>query len=140
MRGIQFGEYHTANDWNLIQEKKELSIPEPKTNYLEVDGRNGSIDLTETLTTIKYKDRTLSCTYLLLDGSLTERIEIISTILNTIHGRKLQIIDDDFLNYYLTGRVTIKSYEHNKAYSKLTLEAKCEPYRHSLTDSEVDII
>lgn len=135
MRGLKFGEYHTANDWNLIQEKKELSVPEPKTIYLDIDGRNGSIDLSESLTNdIKYKDRTLSCTYILIGGTCSQRIVSIDSIINTIHGKRLNIIDDDFPNYYLVGRVTVKSYENNKSYSKLSIEAKCEPYMYSLTD------
>lgn len=137
MRGLKFGEYHTANDWNLIQEKKELSVPEPKTIYLDIDGRNGSIDLSESLTNdIKYKDRTLSCTYLLIDGTYNQRVIVINSIINTLHGKKMNIVDDDFPNYYLIGRVTIKSYENNKSYSKISLEAKCQPFRYSLNGEE----
>lgn len=123
--------YNTAK--NSVS--KELSVPEPKTIYLDIDGRNGSIDLSESLTTdIKYKDRTLSCTYILIGGTCNQRIVSINGIINTIHGKKLNIIDDDFPNYYLVGRVTVKSYENNKSYSKLSIEAKCEPYMYSLTD------
>lgn len=137
MRGLKFGEYHTANDWSLIQEKKDLSVPEPKTIYLDIDGRDGSIDLSETLTNdIKYKDRTLSCTYLLVDGTYNQRMISINNIINTLHGKRMNIIDDDFPNYYLVGRVTIKSYESNKSYSKISLEVKCEPFRYSLNGEE----
>lgn len=38
MRGVKFGEFHTAEDWDLILNAKSLTPPVPKTNYIAVEG------------------------------------------------------------------------------------------------------
>ena len=74
LRGVQFGDHHTANDWSLILHEKIVSPPKPKTNYVSVPGRDGDLDLTEALSdVVNYQDRTASYTFLLTDGSHADR-------------------------------------------------------------------
>lgn len=134
LRGMQFGEYHTAKDWNLIQNQKTITPPVPKTNYVSVPGRDGDIDLTEALSgVVNYQDRTASFTYLLTNGSHADREELLTEIIGLLHGQSMKIIDtDDYPEYYMTGRLSVKSVSNNNAYGVIEIEAVCNPWRYAL--------
>ncbi len=53
------GDKNTYSDFGLIpMSRPVISPPEPKVSYLEIPGRNGVLDLTETLTgSITYENR-----------------------------------------------------------------------------------
>ena len=56
-RGISFGNIHSYYDLNLILSKAEIPPAEPKENYIDLPGGNGSLDLTEVHGEVKFKDR-----------------------------------------------------------------------------------
>ena len=133
LRGVQFGDYHTAKDWNLILNEKIVSPPVPKTNYISVPGRDGDLDLTEALSgVVNYQDRNASYTFLLTDGTHADRVELISQIIGVLHGQRVQIIDtDDYPDYYMNGRLTVTDVSNSNAYGILKIEAVCQPWRYA---------
>ena len=60
--GVTIGEKHTLKDWNLGWTAITLGFPEPKTYELDIQGADGTIDITEAVTggDVKYKNRSLS--------------------------------------------------------------------------------
>lgn len=134
LRGIQFGKFHTAEDWNLILHEKIVSPPVPKTNYVSVPGRDGDLDLTEALSgVVNYQDRKASYTFLLTDGTHADRVELISQIIGVLHGQSVQIIDtDDYPDYYMNGRLTVTDVSNSNAYGILKIEAVCQPWRYAI--------
>lgn len=126
-----FGDYNTL-DWNLILTDLELTPSEPKTYLVDIDGVDGSIDLSESLSNgIVYKDRTFKATFLTDEGKRSDRAELLNTIRNCIHGRKLEIIEPDDLEHHLIGRIRITEETNNLSYATITVEAICEPYRYA---------
>lgn len=138
LRGVQFGDYHTADDWNLIMNQKTVSPPAPKTNYVSVPGRDGDLDLTEALSgVVNYQDRTASFVFLLTNGSHADREDLISEIVGVLHGQSMQIIDTaDYPDYYMTGRLTVKSISNNNAYGVIEIEAVCNPWRYAINQKK----
>ena len=127
--------YNTFLDWDLILTSKDVASPEPKTNYIELDGMDGTLDLSEALTgTISYTDRTVSATFWTDHGTREERSILLSRIRQALHGKKVKIIEPDDPEHYLFGRVKIKEEANNHVYATFTLEAVCEPWRYTLTD------
>lgn len=45
--GIKFGDSHSYDDWKLRLKEIRIGIPEIKTEYVDVAGMNGRLDLTE---------------------------------------------------------------------------------------------
>lgn len=132
MREVIFGEYHTAVDWDMILNKREITPPDPKTSYVSVEGRDGDLDLSETLTgEIKYNNRTASYTFLLTEGSYSDRESVISEALASVHGKKLNIVDPDNPERILIGRCNVTNRSNNRAYGSITIEANCEPWFYS---------
>lgn len=136
LRGVQFGDYHTADDWNLIMHEKTVSPPVPKTNYVSVPGRDGDLDLTESLSGIvNYQNRKAHYMFLLTDGSQLDRVELINEIVGVLHGQRMQIIDtDDYPEYYMTGRLTVTGVTNTNAFGTITIEADCFPWRYAINN------
>lgn len=150
MRAIQFNEKHTAEDWGLILTAKKRNPPTPKYEKISIDGRDGEIDLSRALTgEIKYKNTDASYSFLLSKGTQAEREELLSEIINFIHGQILNIIEPDDQYHYIVGDCIVENVVNNKAYASFTVSADCEPYRYaieetnryiSLTSSITDIV
>ena len=135
LRGVRFGEHHTAEDWGLIMNEKIVSPPVPKTNYITVLGRDGDLDMTEDLSgVVNYQDRTAQYTFILADGSHEDREALIAQIMGLLHGRKLEIVDeDDYPGYYMVGRLSVTEVTNSNAYGIIRIEAICQPWRYSQT-------
>lgn len=137
MRGVKFGDYHTYEDWKLILNAKNISPPSPKIVKVQVDGRDGDINLSRTLTgEMKYSNREASFTFLVTEGSQEEREELINSIVNLLHGNEMQIIEPDDLDHYLFGEIVVTNTTNDKAYGTIEISADLEPYRYS--NSEVN--
>lgn len=136
IRGVFFGEYHTAEDWDLILNSKKIDPPAPKVVKVTVDGRNGDLDLSEALTgEIVYNNRNASFTFLLTEGTQLEREEKLATIINLIHGNQVNIIHPDDPEHYLIGRCSVSDVNNDKAYASFMVSADCDPYRYSVNET-----
>ena len=131
-----FDKYNTAYDWGLLLTAKTVSDPEPKTNYQELDGVSGSLDLTEALTgEVAYSDRTLKASFSMSDGTVQEREAMLRQITAALHGRRVHIIEPDAPEHYLVGRVKVTGRTNSHAYATLDIEATCEPWRYAVNET-----
>ena len=140
-RFFKLDNINTWSDWSLVLTSKDVTPPEPKTNYVELDGMSGSLDLSEALSgEITYKDRTVSASFWTSEGSRKDRARLIQKIIATLHGKKIKIIEPDDLDHYFYGRVKVKGYNNLITYSDLAIEATCEPWRYAIEDSSRTLI
>lgn len=138
LRGVKFGIYHTAKDWKLILNAKDIPTPEPKTTYTSIEGRNDDLDQSESIKgEIAYNNRTLSFTFLLTEGTYLERNDLIETILSKVHGKRLDIVLDDNTSVFFNGRCKVFDVVNNNAYGSLKIEAYCGAYAHKIVDTTV---
>lgn len=128
--------FNTWYDWHLITTAKDISDPEPKTNYVNLDGMNGTLDLSEALTgEITYNDRTITATFWTDYGTRKEREALLRKITTSLHGKKVKIIEPDDPEHYFYGRVKIKSKKNIIPYLEFSIEATCEPWRYAVNES-----
>lgn len=125
--GVLFGEKHTIRDWDLIMTSKNIEEATPRTNYVEIEGRDGSIDLTEALGEVRYESRKLSFTFELLTPNNFWKTK--SEISNYINGRKMKIILDQDPLYYYYGRCKVTSANIERNVGTIEVEAICDPYK-----------
>ena len=134
--GVTFGSRHSINDWGLIMTSKNIQEATPRTNFVEIEGRDGSIDLTEALGEVKYESRTLSFTFELLTPLNFWKIK--QEISNYINGRKMKIILDQDPLYYYYGRCKVTSANVERNVGTVEIEAICDPYK--MMNSETVVI
>lgn len=129
--------YNTWADWNLVLTAKDITPPEPKTNYVSLDGMHGTLDLTEALTgEVTYNDRTISASFWTCEGTPTDRARLLKTITTALHGKKIKVIEPDDPYHYYVGRLMIKKSANVLAYLEFDVEIICEPWRYDHTESE----
>lgn len=133
--------FNTFLDWDLILTDKNVTPPEPKTYYVDIDGMDGTLDLSESLTgQVVYKDRTVSAKFWTDHGNRSDRNYLLRKIRQAIDGRKVKIVEPDDPDHYFFGRVRIKDEVNNLAYAEISIECVCEPYRYNLTDSVRNVV
>lgn len=132
--------YNTFYDWRLVLTSKEITPPEPKTNYVEIDGMSGSLDLSESLTgEVAYQDREITATFWTADRSRAERERLLRNIVAALHGKKVKIIEPDDPNHYFYGRVKISAVNNILPYAEIEIEATCEPWRYAIEETSRSI-
>lgn len=135
-RQFILNDFHTWYDWRLILTAKSVIPPEPKTNYVDIDGMDGTLDLSEALTGgITYSDRIITATFWTDEGTRADRERLISQIVAALHGKKIEIIEPDDIAHYFVGRVKIKSTTNIIPYAEIAIEATCEPWRYARDES-----
>lgn len=129
LSGVRFGTKHSYDDFGLVLQKKDLSLPEPKTEKIEVTGRNGAIDLTESLVDeVTFKNRTITFTFVVLNGLLYWS-KALSELTNYLHGRKMQIILDADKTFYYYGRCTVDKFESKQRLATIVVKCDVEPFK-----------
>ena len=127
MRGITFGNIHT-DDMNLILSSVNIPPAQPKTNYIDIPGADGQIDLTEALGTVKYQMREAEFVFSTAPGqNIEDTKKKVSNALNGIYFDKI-ILDKD-PEWYWQGRVIVDSYENEYPCDKITVKAILKPYK-----------
>ena len=133
--------FNTWYDWRCIVTSKNIGDADPKENYVDLDGHNGTLDLTESLTgEVQYKDRTITTTFWTDEGTREERERLLRDIRIQLHGKKIKIIEPDDPAHYFYGRVKIKSPKNTLAFAEFSIEAVCEPWRYAIEESVRTII
>lgn len=139
-RFFKFDKFNTFYDWHCILTSKDATDPEPKTNYIDLDGMNGTLDLTESLTgEVTYNDREIVASFWTDYGNRADREKLLQNIVRSLHGKKIDIIDPDYPDHFCRGRVVITKKVNNLAYAEFTIEAICEPWRYA-NDETVRVV
>lgn len=132
MRYFIFDKYNTWHDWRLTLTAKDVTPPEPKTNYVRVDGAHGSLDLTEALTgEVPYQDRTLTASFTTSEGSHADRLLLFRELCTALHGKKVDIVEPDDPDHYFRGRAVISGLEMDQVRMSFSVKATCEPWRYA---------
>ena len=113
-----------------------IAPPEVRTQYIELPGRNGNLDLTDALTGRPvYGDREIT---LELGGKKPahEWPGFFSRFLADVHGKKVKIIFDNDPHCYYVGRAIVNgAYERGNEIATFTVTVTAEPYKYSEFDT-----
>lgn len=139
-RKMIFGDYDTHLDgpW-ILQAGWALSPPQHRTQFVEVPGRDGDLDLSTALTdgVPRYGSRTLTATFERSDGTRLQREAAINEMVNQLDGwcLNIQLPDDEM--HYITGRVSVAKNFNDMAHASVTLTAVCDPWRYAVYETVV---
>ncbi len=124
------------SDFGLLLSPFKLEIPEIQTNYIDIVGRDGNVDLTEVLGMVNYKSRELELTFT-VPFELSEVVRNYHVLANFLHGQKMKIILPTFESLYLIGRCSIGDLDRSKKTEQITITANCEPYKYKQNITKV---
>lgn len=127
-RGTDFGGVHSFRDLHLIQAAVEVPPAEPKTNFIDIPGADGSKDFTESPAgRVVYKTRKITWKFKLYPGD--DWAKKYAQVSNAINGWSGKITLDDDPDYYYQGRVTVSKHAAQGILHTITVTAVCQPYK-----------
>lgn len=148
---VTFGSMNTWNNWHLIPTSRPVfDPPEVKTQYVDIPGGNGVLDLTESLNgRVSYGQRKGSMefavvsSYKALDGEFVDRTygewqDRYMMIMNYLHGKKLKAVLEDDPYWYYEGRFTVNQWKSDEHRSMITIDYDVYPYKREFNASDED--
>lgn len=138
-RGIRFDDIHSYYDLNLFLSGSKISPAIPKTNYIDLAGGDGSLDLTEANGEVKYNDRDCEFTFTMnpSSGLTDEDFEAKKTeVSNALNGKMFKKITlDKDSEYYYTGRLSVNEYLSDRRLRQFVVTGKLKPYKHKQNET-----
>lgn len=120
---------NTWDKWHIAPSSRPYVVPaEPKTEYVDIPGADGSLDFTEVLTDVRYSDRVGSWSFI-VDHTKWNWPELYSQFMNEYQGQdiRVRLIDDP--EYYYEGRISLKDYKQGKDFSTFEIDYHFGPYK-----------
>ena len=136
MSDIRFGTKWAHADYSLIVAPYAISMPEPQTNFVEIPGRDGALDLSEAFGTIRYADRIIPLTLY----ARAPFDALTSVFAADVHGRRMNVIFDRDPTFYYDARVTLVDVERHAGYCELSLECRAKPYKLEHFETTITIL
>lgn len=127
---ITIGDKNTWDDWHLVPTSRpKFNMPSIKSNYVDIPGSDGVLDLTTALTgRPTYGNRQGSFEFLVMNdyGNWYDRY---STIANYLHGRTFQAVLNDDPMFYYEGRFSVNEWKSEKDWSRIVIDYNVGPYK-----------
>ena len=137
MKGIWFDDVHSYNNLNLVLSNFIIPPAAAKTNYIDIPGSDGSVDLTEALGEVKYGDRDCSFTFTVFPYDDFEQKK--TEVSNLLNGKRCKIKVDKDPGYYWDGRCHVNEYASDKNIHQITVTARVAPYKYKTKVTEVSV-
>lgn len=133
---MKHGSINTWDDWHLIPTSRPVfQQGTVKTNYIDVPGADGQLDLTESLTGYPvFNNREGSLEFIVANGYRRSWAEGFSRFANWLHGKKLRVVLDDDPEYFYEGRFSLNEWKSNNdgTWSNVTIDYNLKPYKYSV--------
>ena len=133
MSYILFGNKSTKTDYGFIVAPYFIPMPVVQTSFVEIPGRDGTLDLTEGFGLVRYLDRAITLTLY----AVAPYEQAVSSFVNDIHGRRLQLVFDRDTTFYYLGRVSVDALDKHDGYCAITVNVTAEPYKYKRTVTTV---
>lgn len=137
---ILINDKHTYRDYHLIPTSRPVvNPPQAKTNYADVNGINGSLDLSTALTGfMTFQDRSGSWEFLVKKRVRPWEVDY-TKLMNDLHGKyfdRIRLEDEPY--YYYKGRLFVSAWKSQKDASYVTINYTLEPYKYEIQNSLED--
>lgn len=125
---------NTWDTWRLIPlSRPVIAAPQPKTNFVEVPGASGSLDLSTVLTSYPlYGNRSGSLEFA-VSNDFWPWHKMYETLMSFFQGHTLQMTLEDDPDYYYEGIFSVNSWtsKSDGTWSTVKLDYNCQPYKIS---------
>lgn len=122
----------TYTEYGLLLASKSISLPEVRTNMIDVPGRDGLLDASEVLTgEVTYKNRTITLKLTGVDTvSGKTWPDTISDFGNKVHGKRVKITFPEDTAHFYSGRCSVGQVELVKMMQTIPVTVDCDPWKY----------
>lgn len=119
---------HSFYHFHMYLKPVTIPYPEVKTDYVDIPAYNGSIDYSDLLGEVFYKNRKFSLSFEIedirkFDGTLEE-------LARFVDGKRVKMSFYFDKRYYYVGRVQINNYKSSGNLGEIVLDIECEPFKY----------
>ena len=133
MNSVLIGTHQMDTEFGLYLPEYSIPAPVPQTKFINVIGRDGAVDLSDAIG-LHYDSRNWSLDFKCFDPTVNWHT-LTSSVMNAIHGKRLNFEFDDDPNYYWTGRISVSSYVSTRGTGTLKVNITSDPYKMKKTAS-----
>lgn len=135
--GIYFDDIHSFYDLDLFLNRNGVEIPpaQPKTNFVDIVGGNGSHDLTEVHGEVKFYDRSCKFTFTMNPASNMTFEEKKTQVSNALNGKTCKITLDKDEDYYYKGRCAVNEFMQDRRLMQFVVTATVHPYKYKQNET-----
>lgn len=128
MINVKFGNIDSFYDLNLILSSREISAPAVRTKLVNVEGADGSLDLSDSFGRVFYNNRTIKLVFSYIDNGVPFWDEF-SLIQNNLHGKRMEVrFNDDPIHHYI-GRCSVDKWNASSVFGKITVTVNADPFK-----------
>lgn len=122
----------TYTEYGLLLASKSISLPEVRTNMIDVPGRDGLIDASEVLAgEVTYKNRTIKLKLIGVDTVSGKKWPAtISDFCNKVHGKRVKITFPKDTTHFYSGRCSVGQVELVKMMQAIPVTVDCDPWKY----------
>lgn len=132
---ISIGSKNTWDDWHLIPSTRPVfKQPTLKTNFIDIPGGNGQLDLSQALTGYPiYNNREGQLEFNVVNEPthpwFRPWYDLCSEIANYLSGKRFRVVLEDDKEYYYEGTMTLNEWKSDKNWSKIVLDYNLDPFK-----------
>lgn len=129
MYGAVFGDRYSREDYGAIMNYARVVPPAVKEVYVDIDGGDSAIDLTEAVGGIAYEDAKIEFKFTLFSAEKAEQMK------GDIHGRRMEIVLEREPELFYQGRVSCTKVEQDGRLYEAYFTARVHPYKYERRES-----
>ncbi len=132
MGKVFFDEKDTFAEYGLLLASKSISLPEVRTNMIDVPGRDGLLDASEVLTgEVTYKNRAITLKLTGVDTVSGKKWPAtISDFCNKVHGKRVKVTFPEDTAHYYSGRCSVGQVGLVKMMQTIPVTVNCDPWKY----------
>ena len=132
MGKVFFDGKDTYTEYGLLLASKSISLPEVRTNMIDVPGRDGLLDASEVLTgEVTYKNRTITLKLTGVDTVSGKKWPAtISDFCNKVHGKRVKVTFPEDTTHYYSGRCSVGKVGIVKMMQTIPVTVDCDPWKY----------
>ena len=128
MNSMKIGTYQMDTSFGLYLPEYTIPAPTPQTHFVQIIGRDGSVDLSEAIG-LHYDSRVWDLDFKCFNPTVNWHT-LTSQVMNAIHGKRLNFEFDDDPDYFWPGRVSVSSYVSNHGTGNLKINITSDPFKY----------
>ena len=132
MGKVFFDGKDTYTEYGLLLASKSISLPEVRTNMIDVPGRDGLLDASEVLTgEVTYNNRTITMKLIGVDTVSGKKWPAtISDFCNKVHGKRVKVTFPEDTTHYYSGRCSVGKVGLVKMMQTIPVTVDCDPWKY----------
>ena len=120
---------NTWDDWFLIPTSRPVINPPPtKTQYVDLTGSNGQLDLTDSLSGFPVYGVSTGSWEFMVDNDHRPWLDIYNEVKAFLHGKRKVMYWEEDPAYIYEGRFSVNEWKSEQHNSKITIDYTIDPY------------